>query len=792
MLTHQVLSRTRAIACYAIVGIAVSIGILPIMPTNACAGGRILSSIERHDAEKRDEGMWTFDSPPLKILFDKYGFTPSKEWLDTLRLASIRFTTGGGSGAFVSANGLVITNHHIVMEQLQRLSTTNRDIVTNGFVAASQGQELKCSDVELNVLVSMENITARLLLIAKQGMSDDEVFKARQREIRAIENEANTKNSARVEVVSLYAGGEYWLYTYKRYTDVRLVVAPELQAANFGGDYDNFTYPRYALDFALVRVYENGKPLHSTHFLKWNTAGASAKELLAVSGHPGATNRLNTYSQFVFNRDIFYPFMLRRINTLLLASKKYAERGQNEARQALDDILNYENAKKSLIGEYQGLQNRAIEEKCKRSEAEIRAKVNADGDLQRLYGNAWEIIERIAQKQSVIFKEYTSTFSTPLADIAFALIRYTIEAESAGADKSANKPTSRTNAAHTTESVKTLLADLRTQALAPTAIELDYEEAKIAGELEFLLSELSAGDPLVKIMLGEGSILRTPREVAREAMRGTRLTDVSFRRALLEGGRKAIDRSTDPMIVFMRKLVPLWLDREEYQRINIQAPLASALEKLALARFAVYGKSAYPDATFTLRLSFGEIQGYPMNGTIAPPRTTLYGLFDRAQSFANNFSRLDAANDFAIPERVNARRDKLNLATPVNFITTCDIVGGNSGSPLVNRNLEFVGLVFDGNIESLAGRFVYNEAAGRTLCVHPAFIIEALRKVYDAPHIADELESSIKIPLRNEKIEKNEKPSEQKQPNGKGTESKRSSGMQMGDARKRGLHLPTK
>jgi hypothetical protein len=731
------------------------------MPTNTRAERR---------TEKRDEGMWTFDSPPLKMLFDKYKFTPSKEWLDTLRLASVRFTSGGGSGAFVSANGLVITNHHIVMEQLQRLSTANRDIVTNGFVAGSQAQELKCSDVELNVLVSMENITGRLLLIAKQGMSDDEVFKARQQEIRAIENEGNTKNSVRVEVVSLYAGGEYWLYTYKRYTDVRLVVAPELQAANFGGDYDNFTYPRYALDFALVRVYENGKPLHSTHFLKWNSEGASAKELLVVSGHPGATNRLNTYSQFVFNRDIFYPFMLRRINALLVASKKYSERGQNESRRALDDILNYENAKKSLVGEFQGLQNRAIEEKCKRNETDIRAKVSADAELQRLYGNSWEIIERIAQKQSVIFKEYTSTFSTPLADVAFALIRHNIEAESANAEKPQSKPTSRTN----TESAKALLTDLRAQALAPTVIELDYEEVKIAGELEFLLSELSAGDPLVKIMLGEGSILRTPRDVAREAVRGTRLTDVSFRRALLDGGRKAIDRSTDPMIMFMRKLVPLWLDREEYQRINIQAPLASALEKLALARFAVYGKSAYPDATFTLRLSFGEIHGYPMNGTIAPPRTTLYGLFDRAHSF----SQIDASSDFAVPERVNTRRDKLNLATPVNFITTCDIVGGNSGSPLVNRNLEFVGLVFDGNIESLAGRFVYNEAAGRTLCVHPAFIIEALRKVYDAQHIADELETFAKTPSHNEKNDKIEKPTEQKHHNNKGAEGKRSSGMQ--------------
>jgi hypothetical protein len=606
----------------------------------------------------------------------------------------------------------------------------------------------------------MENITGRILLLAKPGMSDDEVFKARQQEIRTLENNPKTPMNTRTEVVSLYSGGEYWLYTYKRYTDVRLVAAPELQAANFGGDFDNFTYPRYALDFALVRVYENEKPLHSTHFLKWNTAGASAKELLAVAGHPGATNRFNTYSQFLFNRDTFYPFMLRRINALLTTSRGYAARGQTEERRALDDILNYENAQKSLTGEYQGLLDKRIEEKCRTSEQELRAKVSADAESQRLYGNAWEIIERIVQKQSVIFKEYTATFSTPLADLAFALIRYTIEAE----QQANSKPANITPSADA-------LAELRAQALAPTAIDLEYEEAKIAGELEFLLAELSPGDPIVKIMLGEGSILRTPRDVAKEAVRGTRLTDTGFRKALLDGGRKAIERSTDPMIVFMRKLVPLWLDREEYQRVNIQAPLSSALEKLALARFTVYGKSAYPDATFTLRLSFGEVQGYPMNGTIAPPRTTLYGLFDRAASFVAS----DTRNDFAVAERINARREKLNLTTPVNFVTTCDIVGGNSGSPLVNRSLEFVGLVFDGNIESLAGRFAHNETAGRTLCIHPAFIIEALRKVYDAPHVADELEAFGKSASAQEKSVEKGQPA--KPSSGKQGENKRPGGM---------------
>ncbi len=694
---------------------------------------------------RSDEGMWTFDSPPLKHLFEKYRFTPSKEWLDTLRLASVRFTTGGGSGAFVSPNGLVITNHHVVMEELQALSTLTRDIVKNGFTANERGQELKCPNIELHVLVGMENITARMLLVSKLGMSADALYKARAEQIRILENEAASRANTRAEVVSLYAGGEYWLYTYKRFTDVRLVVAPELQAANFGGDFDNFAYPRFGLDFALVRVYENGKPYHSTHFLKWNTQGALAKELLAVAGHPGATNRFHTLAQYHFNRDVLYPFSLRRLNAWLQASRRYAARGQNEQRRALDDILNYENAKKSLLGEYQGLQDKALEEKCRRTEQELREKVRSDAELQRLYGNSWDIVGRIMQKQTVVFKEHTATFSTPLADVAFALIRATLETERLAGEKSKNtsgknSPNTSSNVSQNVsqnnEAAQSNLAELRAQALADAPLDLEYEEIKLAGELEFLLAELSAGDPLVKVMLGEGSILRTPAEIAKEAVRGTRLADVSFRKALMEGGRKAIDRSTDPMLAFLRKLVPLWLERDDYNRANIQAPLASALEQIALARFAVYGKSAYPDATFTLRLSFGEIAQYPMNGSIAQPRTTLYGLFDRAHSFSGD----DPNKDFALPERINARRDKLTLSTPVNFITNCDIVGGNSGSPLVNTKLEFVGLVFDGNIESLAGRFTYNEAAGRSICVHPAYIIEALRTVYDAPRIADELE----------------------------------------------------
>ncbi|MCS6808841.1 MAG: S46 family peptidase [Bacteroidota bacterium] len=735
----------------------------------ACARGLLLQAWARYPY---DEGLWTFDSPPRKILFERYQFVPSKEWLDTLRLSTVRFTSGGGSGAFVSSKGLVITNHHVILEHIEQLSTKDRDILNNGFVATTQVQELQCIGLELDVLLYMENITARVLSVAKKGMTDAEIFAARQAEIRRIEAEASSSRAkVRGEVVTLYAGGEYWLYRYRRYTDIRLVAVPELQAANFGGDYDNFTYPRYALDFALLRVYDNGKPISSPYYLKWKTKGCSAHEPVFVAGYPSATNRFSTYAQFVFNRDVFYPFMLRRINALLMAARRYGERGVNEYKRALPDILNDENAKKALAGEYRGLTDRSIEEKLRRTDEELRQKVYANPELRALYGDAWEAIERIMQKQTVIFKDYTATFSTPLADMAFSIIRYALEKEYTEfprkrtrrktihkhpeasidstiqvLDKAGDKQAS--SAILPSKVFKTeLLQELRTQALADIDIDLDYEEIRLAGELEFLLSELSAGDPLIRSMLGgEGGVLRAPAEVAREVVRGTRLIDVNVRKALLDGGRRAIELSTDPMIVFMRKLVPLWLEREEYYRTHIQIPLTFALEKIALARFAIYGKSIYPDADFSLRLSIGTVKGYTMNGTLAPAQTTLYGLFDRAASFSGEHTPSHIAQEFRLPARFAAHREsaldnnKISLATPVNFVTTCDIVSGNSGSPLVNKHLEFVGLVFDGNVESLAGRFAYNEETGRTICVHPAFIIESLRKIYHGGAIADELE----------------------------------------------------
>jgi hypothetical protein len=710
----------------------------------ACAFGGAVGMFA--DETRRDEGLWTFDSPPLKKIYERYKFTPTQGWLDTLRMATARFTGGGGSGAFVSPRGLVITNHHVVVEQLQRLSTPTRDIVLNGYIARKPAEELPCPNIEIDVLLSMKNITAQMEKVVKKDMTDRQAMAAREAEARRLESEHSSgAQGRRAEVVALYSGGEYWLYIYKRYNDVRLVAAPEIQAANFGGDSDNFTYPRYALDFTLLRVYENGKPLQTDMFLRWNSQGATEGEPLFVSGYPGSTSRLATLAQFLFNKEAYYPYMLRRINASLAVARRYAARGAKEARQAMEDILNDENAKKALLGELQGLNDAAIERKRRDDENELRRKVDADAELRRLYGNAWETVERAIEKQRVIFKESAASFSTPLAEIAFAIVRHGYEKDRSEKDKRRARGGAK-NGEKTGEkdgdSADALLDELREQALSPEPLMLEYEEARFAGELEFLSHEMNAGDLFIQRILGEGAQARTPAAVAREAVRGTKLLDIAVRKALLDGGLAAVERSADPMITLMRKLVPVWREREEYRLSNIQAPIAAALEKIALARFAVYGKNSYPEADFSLRLSFGSVKNYAANGSLLPTFTTLYGLFDRAAGFA----RSSVAEDFALPRSLALHFADSNaaptmpLSTPVNFVTTCDIAAGNSGSPLVNKRLEFVGLVFDGNMESLSGRFVYNEETGRTLAVHPAFIIAALRYLYAGREIADELE----------------------------------------------------
>jgi hypothetical protein len=664
---------------------------------------------------RADEGMWTFDNPPLKQLQDKYGFTPTAEWLDHVRLSCVRLNDGG-SGSFVSAHGLLLTNHHVARGQLQKNSTKEHDYIQDGFYAATPGQEMKSPDLEVNVLVSMENVTARVVAALKTAKTAEEEFAARKAAIAGIERESQQKTGLRSDVVTLYNGGEYWLYRYKKYNDVRLVFAPEQQIAFFGGDPDNFTYPRYDLDMALFRVYENGQPLDTKDYLKWNPRGAADRELVFVPGHPGSTARLDTVAQLEYLRDASELLTIQALKRRIAVLNEYSALGPEQARQAASQIFNLENGLKLSEGRYKGLLDASVMAKQRKEEEEFQAKVMGNAQWKGAYGGAWEAIAGAEKKAATRTREQLfRSVNSQFASIAMTLVQYVAEVKKPDGE--------RLEGYHESQ-----LDSLKYRMFSPAPLYPAFEIARMAGSLADSLAQLGPNDPYLKIVLNG----RTPKEAAAALVNGTKLADPTVRRKLVDGGEAAMAASDDSMIVLARRLDPMRRESIKWYEDNVSSVLQRAGEQLGKARFAVYGKTTYPDATFTLRLSYGQVQGYPMNGTQAPYKTTFYGLYDRARSF-------DLEGPFALPSRYREGRDKLDLATPLDFVTTNDVVGGNSGSPVINGKAEIVGLVFDGNIESLIGDFVYDGATNRTVAVHTAAMTEALRKLYNAPALVKEL-----------------------------------------------------
>ncbi len=669
-----------------------------------------------------DEGMWLFNNPPRDHLKKRYDFDVTQEWLDHVQKSSVRFNSGG-SGSFVSPDGLVMTNHHVGADCLQKISDEKHNYLRDGFHARTRAEEHKCTDLELNVLMSIEDVTERVKAAVKANMSPDKAFAARRAVMAEIEKESLEKTGLRSDVITLYQGGLYHLYRFKKYTDVRLVFAPEQQIAFFGGDPDNFEYPRYDLDVCFFRVYENDKPSQIEHYLKWSKSGAKDGELIFVSGHPGRTDRLATLAELDYLRDTGFPYLLQRLNRLEVLLAAFSARNEENARQAREFLFGVQNSRKARVGGLAALLDPDLMARKKEQEKKLRAKAKEDESLR----DARDVWDRIAAAQKVRaanMRAYTllegargsaAGFNSELFDIAHTLLRAAEE-----------KP--KPNSKRLREFRDSNLESLEFQLFSEAPIYDNFEKVKLTDGLTLLANELGADNPLVKKVLAG----KSPSERAYELIRGTKLKDVKLRKKLYKGGKQAIDAEHDPMIELARLVDPEARKVRKIIESEVDEVQRQAGAEIAKVKFALEGTSTYPDATFTLRLSFGQVKGYEEDGKQIPFETTFAGLYKRSAEHHNR-------EPFNLPPRWIEKKDRLNLKAPLNFISTADIIGGNSGSPVINRRAEVVGLIFDGNIQSLALDFAYSDEQARALAVHSSGIVEALRKVYDAGALADEL-----------------------------------------------------
>ena len=667
-----------------------------------------------------DEGMWLYNAPPSKQLKTKYGFNATQQWLDHVRLGSVRFNNGG-SGSFVSPDGLTFTNHHVGRVCMQDLSTKDRDLIKVGFYAKTQAEEGKCPGLELNVLMAMEDVTAKVHDAAPAGASAAEAGAAQRRKIAEIEGECAKKTGLRCDVVTLYSGGMYQLYQYKKYTDVRLVFAPEASMAFFGGDPDNFEYPRYDLDITFFRVYENDKPVQlGDNYLRWAKQGVKEGDLVFVSGNPGGTDRMLTMSQLNFMRDVQIPFSIENLTRRDNLLKKFSAESAENARVAGDDIFGIENSLKVYKGRRDGLNDPKLMGKKQSEEDALRKRLAANEADNKLYGDAWDKIASAMDARRKLYMsnlliEGNAGFNSDLARLAKTLVRITAEKA-----KPAN--------ARLTDYGEARWPSIEQRLFSPAPVYKALEVVLLTDSLKQLQEKLGADNPVVqKVLAGKSS-----EEVAKNAVENSRMDDSAFRKQLYEGGEAAVTASTDPMIVLMRSIDPdARAIRKQYED-QVESVIRQNTTKVAKARFAMLGSDSYPDATFTIRLAFGEVKGYEQGGKAISWTTNMGGAFEHAAANANK-------DPYELPKTWDAAKSKLDLKTPMNFVSTADIIGGNSGSPTINRRGEVVGIVFDMNMPSMVWDFAYDDRQGRCVHVDQRAIIESIRKIYHADGLADEL-----------------------------------------------------
>jgi len=663
-----------------------------------------------------DEGMWLYNNFPKDRVQKQYGFLPTQEWLDHLRLSSVRFNNGG-SGSFVSADGLAFTNHHVGADCIEKLGTSGADYMKTSFYAKTQADEAKCPDLELNVLVGIDDVTAKVKAAAPATMSVAAAGQAQRSAMSAIEKDCATSTGLRCDVVMLYSGEVYNLYQYKKYTDVRLVFAPEFDAAFFGGDPDNFTYPRYDLDITFFRVYENDKPVHLDNYLQWSKVGVKDGDLIFVSGHPGGTDRLKTMAQLLFLKDVDYPSRLASYKRRIDMLQKFSAESAENARIAQEDIFGLQNSQKAITGELEGLQDMAVLAQMNAAEHE---RETAFIDKHPGEPNPWQEISNSVKVNREIYDPLTYVermrgFSSHLAAYARTLVRLAEEK-------------SKPNGDRLREYRDSALPSLEQQLFSTAPVYKNLETATLALALAQMQEALGPEDAAVKASLGG----KSPEEAAKALIAGTKLEDVAVRTKLYEGGKAAVEASMDPLIALMRNVDSE--ARAVRKRFDDEVDAVARRDgaTIARARFAQTGFTQPPDATFTLRLSYGTVKGYEENGKKIPYFTTIGGAFQHAEEHGSK-------PPFNLAGSWLKMKSKLNLETPLNYVSTADIIGGNSGSPTVNRAGEAVGIIFDGNIQSLVLDLYYTDREARAVHVDSRGILEALRNIYGADALANEL-----------------------------------------------------
>ena len=661
--------------------------------------------------------MWTFDVPPLEYWARRYNFQATPQWLENVRMSALRLP--GCTASFVSSNGLIMTNHHCGRGCTVGVTRPGEDLLTNGFVAASQAEERACPGLYVDQLIGITDVTDRVNAAVTAGATPGRAAEQRDAVITAIQQECTAGQATTTcQVVPMYRGGQYKLYRFHRYSDLRLVMAPEGQVAFFGGDPDNFTFPRHDLDLTILRAYENNQPLHPANYFRWSANGSSEGDLVFVVGNPGSTGRLYTVSQLEYIRDLQYPMNLKALRSQLAVYRAVSAADAQHASALRNAIFGVANSEKAVTGYLGGLQDPRLMEHKRAWESEFRGRVNGDANLRRQYGDVWDNLARIRGQMRTLFlrRVYYSFNSYGARLLGLAGVVAQMPGQLAKPDSARPQEFRDANRQRIERGL-----------YAGAPIDTMIEVRMLAAYLTNMAADLPATDPVRRAALGA----RTPEEAAAAMLQATQIMTGDQRRALVQGGDAAINASTDPFIRLAKVILPLQrdIDRQWTDLVNQESQYA---ERIARALLAVYGNTVSPDATFSLRIQDGQVLRYPYNGTYAQPYTTFAGLFDRWTGFSGR-------SPWDLPERWISHRDSLNLMTPLNGVSTNDIIGGNSGSPVVNRDGEVVGLIFDGNIESLPGNWLYEERVNRAVWVDSRAIVEALRHVYSAGTLADEL-----------------------------------------------------